>query len=103
MEVTGHDLEGTGDIDLQSRDSLECTLPANSFFYIVYIPRTQSGNGVAHSEPALSISMNAIKVNSLNAIKVNSRQACLEAHLLGDSRSYQLALTLMPTTPNKQM
>lgn len=52
---------------------------------------------------ALSISMNAIKVNSLNAIKVNSRQACLEARLLGDSRSYQLALTLMPPTPDKQM
>lgn len=86
VEVTGHDLEGTGDIDLQSRDSLECPLPPSS--------QDPVRKWCDPQWTALSISM--------NAIKVNSRQACLEAHLPGDSRSYQLALTLMPPTPNKQ-
>lgn len=48
-EVTGQDLEGTGDIDLKSRDNLECALLPSSLFSSVYIPRTQSGNGVAYS------------------------------------------------------
>lgn len=49
VEVTGQDLEGTGDIDLQSRDNLEYALPPSSLFSSVYIPKTESGNGVAHS------------------------------------------------------